>query len=127
MLELHELERKGLASMVASVALLLERLAGIEIALDGSDEQPELVIAEGLNRCAELSIAEASHYLMQICAGQPAFRYRVGCTHCAQLWNPLDESLRHYQQRLQTVVCWYDGALYPAPYATVRWLQELRC
>ena len=127
MLELHGLERNGLAALVAPVALLLERLEGIEIILDVPEDAPRAVLAQELARSSHLSTSEATYLLIQVCAGLSVFRYRVGCAYCQNLWNPLDESLRHYLHRFQAVVYWYDGSPYPAPYATVRWLQELRC
>lgn len=121
------LEGLELRCFIAPLTLLLERVSGIEIALDAEDEQLEGVLRQQLDHCAVLSAEEARLFLMQVCVGPPVFRYRVGAASGPEVWHPLRESLRQFRDQHGELVFWSDGELRPAIPETMEWLRTWGC
>lgn len=121
------LEGLGLRCFIAPLTLLLERVSGIEMALDAEDEQLEAVLRQQLDHCAVLSAGEARLFLMQVCVGLPVFRYRAGAASGPEVWNPLRESLRQFREQHGDLVFWSEGDLRPAIPETLEWLRTWGC
>ncbi len=121
------LEGLGLRGFIAPLTLLLERVSGIEVALDAEDEQLESVLRQQLGNCALLPPDEARLLLMQVCVGLPVFRYRAGAASGPEVWQPLHESLRQFRVQHGELVFWSDGELRPAIPETLEWLRTWGC
>jgi len=121
------LEGLSLRCFIAPLTLLLERVSGIEVALDAEDEQLESVLRQQLGHCALLPPDEARLLLMQVCVGLPVFRYRAGAASGPEVWHPLRESLRQFRVQHGELVFWSDGELRPAIPETLEWLRTWGC
>lgn len=121
------LEGLGLRCFIAPLTLLFERVSGIEMALDAEDEGVEAVLRHQLAHCAQLSSDEARLFLMQVCVGLPVFRYRAGAATGPEVWHPLRESLRQFQEQQGELVFWSEGDLRPAVPETLEWLRAWGC
>jgi len=121
------LEGLGLRCFIAPLTLLLERVSGIEVALDAEDEQLEAFLRQQLNHCASLPADDARLFLMQVCVGLPVFRYRVGAASGPEVWHPLRESLRQFRDQHGELVFWSEGDLRPAISETLDWLHTWGC
>jgi len=121
------LEGLGLRGFIAPLTLLLERVSGIEMALDAEDEQLEAVLRQQLGLCASLAPDEARLFLMQVCVGLPVFRYRAGAASGPAVWHPLQESLRQFHEQHGELVFWAESDLRPAIHETQEWLRAWDC
>lgn len=121
------LEGLGLRGFIAPLTLLVERVSGIEMALDAEDEPLEAVLRQQLVRCAPLATDEARLFLMQVCVGLPIFRYRAGAASGPEVWQPLRESLCQFREQHGELVFWSEGDLRPAISETLDWLHTWGC
>lgn len=121
------LEGLGLRCFIAPLTLLLERVSGIEIALDTEDEGLEAVLRHQLDQCAQLPPDQARLLLMQVFVGLPVFRYRAGAASGPQVWHPLQESLRQFREQQGELVFWSEGDLRPNIPETLEWLRAWGC
>ncbi|MGQ0700316.1 MAG: hypothetical protein ACT4PZ_19005 [Panacagrimonas sp.] len=121
------LESLGLRSFAAPLTLLLERLAAIDMVLDADEERAEAIFNRQLAECVHLSPVEARVFLMQVCVGLPAFRYRAGAVTGRAVWQPLRESLHQFREQYGDLVFWLDGDLCPSVPETLEWLKSWDC
>ena len=121
------LEGLGLRGFIAPLTLLLERVSGIEVALDAEDENLDAVLRQQLAHCASLTPDEARLLLMQVCVGLPMFRYRAGAAAGPEVWHPLRESLRQFREQQGDLVFWAESDLRPAIPETLEWLRAWGC
>ena len=121
------LERLGLRNFSAPLALLMERVAGIEMALDTGEERVEAVLRQQLAKCSEQSAEASRVFVMQVCVGLPVFRYRAGAAKGPEVWQPLLESLRQFRERHGEVVFWQESDLRPSIPETLEWLRSWSC
>jgi len=121
------LEGLGLRGFIAPLTLLVERVSGIEMALDAEDEQLEATLLQQLGHCAALPADEARLFLMQVCVGLPIFRYRAGAASGPEVWQPLCESLRQFREQHGELVFWSEDDLRPAIPETLEWLRAWGC
>jgi hypothetical protein len=116
------LERPGLESWARVCMSLLSLTAGIERFMDDEDELPHRELKQRVRRA--LSTDDPAAALLDIAALQ-VFEYRVMSEKGLELWHPLEESLKQFQDRhdARTRV-WRAFSAHPSRDAIKHWLMQ---
>jgi hypothetical protein len=116
------LERPGLESWARVCMSLLSLTEGIERFMDDEDELPHRELKQRVR--GALSADDPAAALLDIAALQ-VFEYRVMSEKQLELWHPLEESLKQFQNRHDgRTRVWRAFSAHPSRDAIRRWLME---
>lgn len=124
---IETLEAVNLHRFAAPLALVLERISAVEVALECSEDCAETLLQRQLRDLADIGPNEAREPLAQFCVGLPALCYRIGASTDSAVWHPLCEPLARFRERHGEPLIWYDGDPLPTLPEILVWFRTWGC
>lgn len=124
---IETLEAVNLHRFAAPLALMLERISAVEVALECSEDCAEALLRRQLRDFAATGPNEVREPLAQFCVGLPALCYRIGASADAAVWHPLREPLTQFRERHGESLIWYEGDPLPTLPEILVWFRTWGC
>lgn len=124
---IETLEAVNLHRFAAPLALMLDRISAVEVALECSEDCAEVLLQRQLRDFAAIGPIDAREPLAQFCAGLPALCCRVGAPTDSAVWHPLREPLALFRERHGEPLIWYDGDPLPTLPEILVWFRTWDC